>query len=138
MSIHIPDSIRDLLENPHAAVISTVTPDGKPQSNPVWFLYDGTHIVINSAVGRLKDDNIIANPNVCVTIVDPTNMYRYIELRGVVEERTTDGAVEVINQLAKMYRGVDEYYGGVTPKDLAERETRVTYKIKPERVIAHG
>lgn len=138
MSQEIPAKYRDLLENPYVVSFATVTDNGEPNVSPVWASYDGTHILINSAEGRKKDRNVRQNRNVAVMIVDPENMYRYLEVRGVVEEITTDGAVDHIDQLAKMYVGVDSYYGNMSPQDQRNKETRVIYKIKPVNVIGHG
>lgn len=133
----IPDSHRDLLDNPVVVTLVTVMPDGQPQATPVWCSYDGTFVLVNSARGRAKDRNMRERPRVTVLAVDPANPYRYLEVRGVVEEVTEDGAVEHINQLAKKYRGKDQYYGGVTPAEMKDKETRVIYRIRPTRVIAH-
>lgn len=134
----IPEAYHDLFTGDVVVTFVTVTEDHAPQGSPVWCDFDGTHILINTAKGRQKDKNVQVNKNVAVVAVDPTNPYRYVEVRGVVEEMTEDGALDVINKLAKIYRGADEYYGGVAPAELADQETRITYKVKPVRVIAQG
>lgn len=110
---HIPDSHK-LLERPIVVTFITVTPENTPMGTPVWCLYDGTHIIVSSALGRKKDHNLETNKNVSIVVIDPEDSYRYMEVRGVIEESTTEGAVEVINQLSNLYRGVD-YYGGFVP-----------------------
>jgi PPOX class probable F420-dependent enzyme len=137
MTASIPDSFRDLLDRPVVVTLVTVMPDGQPQATPVWVKYDGTHVLVNTARGRQKDRNMLRDSKVTVLSIDPDNPYRYLEVRGVVEEVTEEGAVDLINELAKKYRGVDEYYGGVTPAEQRHRETRVTYKIRPTRVLTH-
>jgi PPOX class probable F420-dependent enzyme len=137
MAVPIPDSYRDLLERPIVVTLVTMMPDGHPQASPVWFKYDGTHIFINTARGRQKDRNMNANRRVTVLSVDPDNPYRYLEVRGLVVGITETGALDLINELAKKYRGADQYYGGVTPVEQRERETRVTYIIEPTHVVAH-
>src|SRR5512140_496841 len=102
--------------------------DGTPQVTPVWFDFDGQHVRVNSAEGRVKDKNMRRNPNVAVAILDPENPYRYIQVRGKVVEVTKDGAEAHIDGLAKKYMGVDTY-----PMRRAG-EVRVIYKILPERV----
>jgi PPOX class probable F420-dependent enzyme len=100
-------------------------PDGRPQSTPVWCDFDGTHVRINSAKGRRKDRNMRRDPRVSLSLCDPDNPFRYLEIRGEVVEITEDGADEHIDQLAHKYLGVDTY-----PNRRAG-EVRVIYKIAP-------
>jgi PPOX class probable F420-dependent enzyme len=137
MSAQIPNSHKDLLTNPVHATIATIMPDGQPQLSVVWCNYDGEHILVNTARGRQKDKNLGARPQATILLIDPQNPYRYLEVRGTVE-MTEEGAVEHISQLAKLYTGADSYYGGVTPADQAEKETRVICKITPTRVTTAG
>lgn len=134
----IPDAYRDLIDGPVVVAFTTVSSSNQPQTLPVWCSYDGEYVLINSARGRQKDRNIVNNPFVTVLAVDPTNPYRYMEIRGAVEVVTEEGAVDHIDQLAKLYTGKTPYYGGVAPAERAEHETRVIYKIRPERVITSG
>jgi len=123
------ESYRDLLEQKAPpANLGTVMADGTPQVTPVWFDWDGTHIRVNSAKGRLKDLNMRARAAVAVSIVDPDNIYRYLSIRGRVVEVTEQGADAHIDALAKKYLGKDKY-----PFRRAG-EVRVTYKIRPERI----
>jgi hypothetical protein len=73
-----------------------------------------------------------------IMAIDPENPYRYLEVRGRVAEATEDGAVESINNLAQKYRNKPTYYGGVTPAEQANKETRVLFKIEPTHVNAFG
>lgn len=137
MSATIPESHRDLLDEPVFVTVATVNPDGMPQLSVVWVSYDGEHVLVNTAVGRQKDENLKARPVATVLAIDPDNGYRYLEVRGTVT-MTEEGALDHINYLAKKYRGVDNYYGGVTPAELADKETRILAKIKPTHVVARG
>ncbi len=136
MSAAIPDSHKDLLEGPVVVSFVTMMPDGQPQATPVWCAYDGTHVLINTAPGRQKEENIRDEPRVTVLAIDPENPYRYLEVRGEVDEMTQEGADQLIDDLARLYTGQEKYYGGAAPESA--REPRVTIKIKPERVIARG
>lgn len=138
MAATIPDSHKDLLTGPVYSVLTTVMPDGQPQSTVVWCDYDGQRIRVNTAQGRQKEKNMRANPKVTLIAIDPNNPYRWIEVRGVVDEITEAGGVEGINALAKLYVGVDEYYGGWAPADLRGKETRLNVYIKPTRVTVVG
>jgi PPOX class probable F420-dependent enzyme len=130
----IPESHRDLIkdEKKAFAYLATIVSDGTPQVTPIWFNADEEHILINSARGRLKDRNMRARPSVALCIQDPNNSYRYLQIRGKVVEITTQGAEEHINTLNFKYHGTRQYKKG------RPDEVRVTYKILPEKVDAHG
>jgi PPOX class probable F420-dependent enzyme len=131
-SVSIPDKYRDLLTGKKAfASLGTLMPDGTPQVTPVWFDYDGKNLIFNSARGRQKDLNVRRDPRVSMTIIDPENPYRYVEVRGRVTDITQEGARDSINKLSKKYLGKDVYPG---PPD----EVRVIYRVKPEKVHGNG
>ena len=134
MSAKIPDSHKELLEGPVVVSLVTMMPDGQPQATPVWAKLDGDTVVVNTAVGRQKDKNLQANPKATVVAINPENPYSYLEVRGEVSERI-EGDEATIDELAKLYVGQDKYYGGAAPE--ANREVRVTYRIRPSRVIAN-
>jgi PPOX class probable F420-dependent enzyme len=132
MAETIPEKYRDLFEKKAFAHLATLNSDGTPQVTPVWVDYDGTHIVVNSARGRRKDKNMERNRAVALSIQDPENPYRYLEVRGRVEEITEDGADQHIDKMAKKYMGVDKY------PYRQSSEKRVMYKIKPEHTSQMG
>jgi PPOX class probable F420-dependent enzyme len=126
----IPSSHLDIItdEKKALACLATIMKDGSPQLTPIWFNTDGTHILINSARGRVKDINMRRHNRVALVILDPNDPYRYIQIRGKVTQITTMGAREHINQLSKKYTGREIFTGG--PAD----EVRVTYEILPLHV----
>lgn len=134
MSTTIPEDLKDLLERPIVVILVTLMPDYQPQATPVWFNYDGEHILVNSAKGRQKDKNMRERPQVTVVAVDPDDPYRYIEVRGRVETITEEGGLDHINSLCKRYTGRDDFYQN--QPELRERETRVIYKITPEHIAS--
>jgi len=107
-------------------------PDGTPQVTPVWCDYDGRHIIINTAKGRVKDRNMRRNPAVALAVMDPANPYRYLEVRGKVTEITEQGADAHIDRQAKKYLKVDKY------PYRSPGEVRVLFKITPERTSSVG
>jgi PPOX class probable F420-dependent enzyme len=129
----IPEQFHDLLKDETKAFLflATTMKDGSPQVTPIWFNHDETHILINSAKGRLKDKNMRARPRVAFVIQDPANAYRYIQIRGRVVEITEEGADDHIDALMMKYRGQPKY------PYRAKGEVRVTYKILPEKIDAH-
>ena len=132
MSRVIPESHADLLEKQAFANLGTLMKDGSPQVTPVWVDYDGKFVRINSAKGRVKDKNIRRDPRVSVSIQDPANPYRYLEIRGKVVEITETGADDHINKLSQKYLGNPVY------PFRQPGEVRVTYKIEPEKSAPWG
>ncbi|HUK90152.1 MAG TPA: PPOX class F420-dependent oxidoreductase [Blastocatellia bacterium] len=132
MSAQIPDSYKDLFSKKAFANLATVMPDGTPQVTPVWVDYDGEYVLVNSARGRQKDKNMRQNSTVALSILDPDNPYRYLEVRGRVAEVTEDGASAHIDKMAKKYLDADKY------PFARPGEVRVLYKIKPERTSQMG
>jgi PPOX class probable F420-dependent enzyme len=126
------DRYRDILDKKGFAHLATVGTDGRPQVTPVWVDFDGSHVRINTARGRVKDRNLAKNPQVALSIQDPDNPYRYVQIRGRVTEMTEQGADAHIDGLAKKYMGVDRYPG------RQPNEKRVLVKIAPEHVQGMG
>ena len=131
--ITIPDKFADLFSRDKRAFafLALVKKDGTPQVTPVWFDYDGTHIIVNTARRRVKDKILSKHPPVALAIQDPANPYRYIQLRGKVAAETEEGAYDMICRLNEKYHGKYEY-----PKPPGE--VRVTYKILPEQFNTMG
>jgi PPOX class probable F420-dependent enzyme len=131
--VRIPDKFMVLFSRDKRAFafLALVKKDGTPQVTPVWFDYDGTHIIINTARRRVKDKILSKHPHVALAIQDPDNPYRYIQLRGKVVEETEVGAYDMICRLNEKYHGKYEY-----PKRPGE--VRVTYKILPEHFNTMG
>ncbi|HEX2385664.1 MAG TPA: PPOX class F420-dependent oxidoreductase [Candidatus Binatia bacterium] len=132
MAAQIPDKYRDLFTKQTFAHLATLMPDGTPQVTPVWVDYDGRHVIVNSAKGRLKDKNMRRNKQVALSLADPENPYRYLALQGRVTEVTEQGADAHIDSMAKKYLGKDKY------PFRAPGEVRVLYKIEPDKVSTYG
>lgn len=122
---NIPAEYHDLLQDERKAfaILATVMDDGTPQATPVWFSYDGEHILLNSVKGRIKDRNMRARPEIALTIFDPADMYRFVQVRGRVVEFTETGARQHIDDMAKIYLGVENWSQG------SPDEVRVMYKV---------
>ena len=128
----IPASHADLLKKPAFANLATLNADGSPQVTPVWVDFDGTHVIVNTARGRVKAKNLARDPRVALSIADPENPYRYLGIQGRVTEMTDAGGDAHIDKMAKKYLGKDSYPGR-TPG-----EVRVIVKITPDKVHATG
>jgi PPOX class probable F420-dependent enzyme len=128
----IPEAFKDILQKRGYAHLATLMKDGSPQVTPVWYDFDGTHVRINTAKGRLKDKNMRRDKQVALSIQDPDNPYRYLAIRGDIDEITEYGADAHIDSLAKKYLGKDRY------PFRAPEEVRVIYKIRPQKVSTSG
>jgi len=126
----IPDEFLYLFQKKTFAHLATLMPDGTPHVTSVYVDYDGKHILINSARGRLKDKNMEQRRHVAIEITDPDNSDRYVLVRGPVVEITEEGADEHLNKLAQRYLDKDVY----PPSMRFEGEVRRIYKIEPKHV----
>ncbi len=128
----IPEKFLDLFDKKAFGSLGTLMPDGSPQVTPVWVDREGETVLVNTAKGRQKDKNIQRDPRVAVTLIDPENPYRYLEIRGRVVEATENGAKDHIDKMAKKYLGLDKY-----PK-AQPGEQRLLLRIRPERFSSMG
>jgi PPOX class probable F420-dependent enzyme len=120
----IPDSHRDLLERPLFAHLATIRPDGRPQVNPMWFSWDGENLFFTNTKTRYKYRNVTAHPEVAVSINDPEQPYRYLEVRGTVERIDPDSSGEFFLKLA-------DRYGMKLDGPPPDAEHRVVYVVRP-------
>ena len=120
---------RDLVESKQTfAHIATLMPDGTPQVTPVWIDYVNGKVLVNSAKGRVKVRNLKRGSPVAISIVDPDNPYRYVQIRGRVSRVTEEGAAQHIDKMAKKYLN-QEKYPWAKPG-----EVRVLFEIEPTAV----
>jgi PPOX class probable F420-dependent enzyme len=105
----IPESHADLLTKPVFWHIATNGPHDELQSSPVWGGWDGRHFLFSLTRDRQKYENLVRNPTIALSGVDPDNPYRYLEIRGTVVRIDDDAGNAFIDSLAKKYMGLDEY-----------------------------
>jgi PPOX class probable F420-dependent enzyme len=126
----VPDAWKAVLKKPVFVHLTTLMPDGSPQASPVWVDIDGDAILVNSAQGRVKDQNMRRDPRVAVSVTDPDNPYKALMVRGKVTKISLEGAEAHIDKLAKKYLGKDTY------PYRKPGEARVIYRIEPQIVSA--
>jgi PPOX class probable F420-dependent enzyme len=123
----IPEQYLDLLQSTTVITVATIGPKGEPQNNPVWFGWDGSHVLFSITKGRQKYRNLVREPRVALSIFDPTNPGRYLEIRGVARiEQDTDH--RFVNSMAKKYLNQDVFPWG-QPGD-----ERVIIIIEPQHI----
>lgn len=128
----IPEKFLDLFNKKAFGSLGTLMPDGSPQVTPVWVDHEGDVVLVNTAKGRQKDKNVQRDPRVTVTLIDPDNPYRYLEIRGRVVEATDKGAKDHIDKMAKKYLGVEKY------PYAQPGEQRLLLRIQPEHFSTMG
>ena len=133
MAAAIPEKKLHLLkrETRAFAALALTLADGSPQVTILWFDWDGKHLILNTARGRVKDKVMHKHPVVALLIMDPHNPNSYLQIRGHVVEESEEGAFDVICSLNEKYKGNFDF-----PKRPGE--VRVTYKLLPEQVYAYG
>lgn len=101
-------ALAELARSKNFAALSTLMPDGQPQTQLMWLDADDDHLLINTDVGRQKFRNVERDPRVTVTVFDRDDPYRYVEARGrVVSTDSGPSARAHIDQLAQKYTGAD-------------------------------
>ena len=124
----IPDKYRDLLDRPAVVSLATLMSDGPPQVQPVWCSFDGAHILVKPKDSRQKYRNMSLRRAVTILAIDPDDDTRWLEVRGTVVGESEEGANEHIDELARLYLGVDKY------PFHRQGDVRVLFKIAPQRV----
>ena len=122
---------KQFLENPYVGVVTTLREDGSPHATVVWVDVEDGAVSFNTASGRAKPRHLEHDPRVSVTVVDPSDPYKWVSISGRAE-LTTEGADPQIDKLAKKYLGKDEY------PFRNPSEQRLKVRITPEHVDSSG
>ena len=128
----IPEGYENLLESTALAHVAMLGPHGEPQSNLEWFDWDGEHVKFSQTKTRQKYRNVQREPRIALSIVDPENPYRYLEIRGDVTHIEEDPNIDFISSMAKKYLGLDRY-----PYHQPDDE-RVVVFVRPEHTTQMG
>jgi PPOX class probable F420-dependent enzyme len=134
----VPLSHIDLLSAPYFIVLTTLMPDGQPQTTPVWCDWDGECVRINTMRDFRKAKNMRLDPRVTLLAYDPRKPLRNLEIRGVVEEMTEEGALEHLDALTQQYMKKPDahFFGDSVPAELAASHVPVKVRIRPVHVRA--
>ncbi|WP_062990680.1 PPOX class F420-dependent oxidoreductase [Nocardia anaemiae] len=123
----LDDTVRTLIDEPHAAILSTANADGRPQSSVIFVKYEDDTVLFSTIKGRLKTRNMMRDPRVSLLVLSRTNG-RYVEIRGRVD--ITEDPDKTL--LYELYR---RYMNGATPPPEPEAE-RLIVRITPEKLYA--
>lgn len=121
---------REFLRKKVFAHLAVVDEDGLPHSTVVWVDVEDDVVLMNTALGRVKERLLQPGAPVALSATDPGNPYRYLGVRGRVAERRLEDAPAVIDALSRKYTDREIFAG--------RRDDRVTIAIKPEHVWLYG
>ncbi len=125
MTVPLDDTVRALIDGPHAAILATSNADGRPQSSVIFVDYDGETLLFSTIKGRLKTRNMQRDPRVSLLVLSKTTG-RYAEVRGRVE--ITEDPEKTLSH--RMYA---KYMDGATPPPEPDAE-RLIVRITPEKL----
>ncbi|MBH5333586.1 PPOX class F420-dependent oxidoreductase [Streptomyces pactum] len=131
MTVTFGERARRLLDDPNPAVLATVNPDGSPQTSVVWVTREGDDLLISTQEGRRKERNVVRDPRVSLTVYDPRDPLRYLEVRGTATV-TEDHGRQVAVRVAEEYEGEG---AGEEYRQLPPEVVRVVIRIRPRRVV---
>lgn len=125
----LPDGVRTLFDGPNYATVTSINPDGGPQSSVVWVRTDGDDVLFSTVAGRRKPRNFERDPRVALLVIDPDDPYRYAEVRGRAT-MTDDPEGELIQELSMKYRRL--------PWEDKPGVRRLIVRVAAERVFLRG
>jgi PPOX class probable F420-dependent enzyme len=126
---NLPEHVKERVLAPTFWHLATVNPDGSPQVTPMWVDLEGDYVMFNTAIGRVKEENLRRDPRVSLSCIDTDNPYDRMEIRGrAVRFVEGDEAERCMDRLAKKYVGTDRY------EWLIPGERRVMILVEPTRV----
>jgi PPOX class probable F420-dependent enzyme len=123
----LPESYVRLLEQPLFAHLATVRPDGSPQSNVMWFAWDGAQLRFTHTSARQKFRNLEAEPRVALSIIDPDDPYSFLEVRGRVASVEPDPG-------GAFYKELQQRYGMEYP--VHDADVRIVVTVQPDDYVA--
>jgi len=129
LAITLSERTVKLIDGKNFAFLATLQPDGSPHVTPMWVDHEGDMILMNTAIGRIKQKNVTRDPRVSITIVDSNNPYDRIVMHGRVVSQTEQGAEAHIDKLAKKYTGANKY------QKASPTEKRIILKIEPLHIL---
>ncbi len=134
LAVTVPESLLDILAWDARAIahLATIGPDGEPQTSPVWFLWEEELIKVSVYETSQKMANIRRDPRVSVSIVDPSDPYRYLEIRGRAVTHRRDPEMGLLTRMSGKYLGLDHYPWA------QEEDVEVVISIEPRRIIGMG
>ncbi|WP_328299809.1 PPOX class F420-dependent oxidoreductase [Streptomyces sp. NBC_00435] len=134
MTLVLNETVRKLLDTPHPAVLTTLNPDGGPQSSVVWLTREGDEILISTERGRRKERNIARDARIGLTVFDLANPFLYAEIRGTATV-TEDVGRAIAVRIAEEYQGPG---AGRAYANAPAGNVRVVIRLTPTKVLGNA
>jgi PPOX class probable F420-dependent enzyme len=125
MAIKLSEQAKRMIDSPNFAHFATLMPDGSPHVAPVWINRDGDRVTISTSSESVKGKNTKQNPRVAISIVDFTNPYEELQLRGRVVERRADPDLKALDATSQKYTG--------KPFPMRDQKTQVALIIEVDK-----
>lgn len=122
--------VESFLKGRHFGKIATIRKDGSPHVTPMWYMYEGGKLIVNTTTSRVKFYNIRRDPRVCFLVDDG---YPYVMIHGKARIASERDANKDIEALAIRYTG--EEAGRKAARERYWKDQRVSIEIIPERVV---
>ncbi len=107
----VPAHYHDILQSNALGHVATTDADGRPEVNPLWFIWDGEHILLSIKGETRKHRHLRRDPRIAISFSDLNDPERYLEIRGEVIEFTPYATLDFVNELARKYTGEDFQHG---------------------------
>jgi len=120
----IPERFHHILKSTTLGHLATIDEGGAPQVNPVWFLWDGEHILLSVKADTVKYRNLRRDPRLAISFIDPDKPLHYVELRGEVVEFERYLDLTFVNQLAQKYTGA-----GMDPREHGKERYKLAVRV---------
>lgn len=129
-----PSAVVEFLQQPLASHLITINLDGSPQATVMWFKYENGVLLFTTTTDRVKFRNMQEDQRAVFTVMDPTNMYKWVTVQG---ELAIDN-----REPAAFYRGLAEHYltgdSLAAWKEMAVMDKRTVLKLTPTHIRAMG
>lgn len=125
----LSEGVRKLFDAANFATVTSINPDGGPQSTVVWVRRDGDDVLFSTIRGRRKPRNFARDARASILVIDPEDPYRYAEVRGTVTMED-DPAGDLIQELSLKYTG--------KPWEDQPGAERLIVRVRPDKVTLRG
>jgi PPOX class probable F420-dependent enzyme len=131
MATTLSDKARAFLEEKRFAVLATINRDGTPQLTTMWYELQGDEIMMNTADGRVKANNLRRDPRIAICLEDG---YSYLTISGRVRLEADQAIAQAdIQRLAERYHNPEK--AAQMMRDQFSKQQRITLRLAIERVI---
>ncbi|HYP19662.1 MAG TPA: PPOX class F420-dependent oxidoreductase [Chloroflexia bacterium] len=128
----LEDNVKEFLKQKRFAVAATINADGTPQQTVMWYQLQGDRIMMNTAAGRIKEKNLVADPRISFCV---EHEYDYVTLRGRAELDYDPARTQAdIKALATRYEGEEKAERMM--RNTFSKQARVTIYMTVEHVDA--